>query len=109
MRQFGDYVKRFNERYRLHTERVQSFVVVAGHFDMTEETCATRSDDLYTSCGTRLSFLTAEELGKTCALLTSSPTMRSVLPWGSLLSRLHVSASDVDAAIEAARKDRIAH
>ncbi len=109
VRQFGDYVRRFNERYRLHTGRVQSFVVASGHFDMTNEACATRSDSLYAECGTRLSFLTAEELSKICALLNGSPTMRSSLPWGSLLARLHISADDVNGALGAARKDGIAH
>lgn len=108
VRQFGDYITRFKERYRYHTDRVQSFVVVSGRFDMAEEACVARSDDLYAQCGTRLSLLTATELGKISRLLSGYPKVRSSLPWGSLLARLHISADDVEEALEAARRDGVA-
>jgi hypothetical protein len=105
IRQFSDYVDRFHERYESHVGRIRSFLVISGHFADGREARRSRSDELYDACGVKLSFMTAEALGKIVACLKDHPTYRNALPWRILLSRLDVTAEAVQEALATASRD----
>jgi hypothetical protein len=105
LRQFGDYVRSFNRRYESRFGAIRTFLVVSGHFDMTEDMKSNRADELFADCGARLSFLTSDDMSAICSMLKDNITVRSALPWHDIVSRLNVVPARVADVIGAVQRD----
>ncbi len=107
VRQFCAYVRDFNRRYEYYVGPVHSFLVVSGHFAAEQGTLQEKSDQMYSDCGVRLAYFTAQELGVATQLLARNPVHRRSIDWRQILSRTNVTAAEVERSLNAALKDHV--
>ena len=109
VRQFSSYVKKFNKKYELYIGRVHSFLLVSGQFVEGRRSLQEKSDQMYSECGTRLTYLAAHDLGAATRLLAAQPAFRSSINWKQIFSRTFVTVDDVEKSLKAAQKDQVIH
>jgi hypothetical protein len=106
IRQFGDYVRQFHQRYERYTGRVHAFLVISGHFNCGGN-MQERSSELYADCQVPLCSLTATEMGKIVAMLAERPSFRQAIDWASIFSKPEIRADAVEKSLAARKRDGI--
>src|SRR5206468_1576423 len=106
IRQFADYVRTFHNRYESYIRRLHAFLVVSGKFQ-SEETLATRSQELYSECQVPLVFMSAEALGDIVRLFVNAPRYRSTIDWNVVFSAISVDVKLVKAQLKSRKKDKV--
>jgi hypothetical protein len=107
IRQFGEYVRRFNDRYGKYGTPVYAFLVVSSKFAQGRDALEDRSADLHRECGVRLCYCTSEDLAAITALVAERPVLRGSIDWKAALSRTFLTAKRIRDDIDAISKDRI--
>jgi hypothetical protein len=106
IRQFGDYVERFHERYEKYVGRLYAFVAVS-HAFQGDDVLQNRSNELYAKCGVPLVCLTADCLASTVSLFADCPIFRGLIDWKAIFTPPLVRFEKVREAVEARRRDGI--
>ena len=107
IRQFCSYVQDFNSRYEHWVGRIHSFMLVSGHFRDSSKALEDKADQMYSECGVRLTYLTADDLGSITKLMSLRPILRRSVSWKHILSRTHVTVADVQKSLGAVIKDDV--
>lgn len=107
IRQFGDYITSFHDRYQSHLPRVHSFVIISGSFKSGLKARQNKSRDLHADTGVVLSCFTAAELGATVKMLRAQPSLRNLINWKRVFSNLDVSSGLIEKEMEDIRRDSI--
>ncbi len=107
IRQFSSYVNEFHEKYEMYLGRAHAFLVVSGHFKNDQKSLENRSAEMQASCGVRLAYICASDLGEMTALFCSDPRLRNAVDWKRIFSDTFVTAEAVKKAVESAVKDGI--
>ena len=105
VRQFGDYVRRFDAAYERLLGRLSAFVVVSGSFENGDESLEDRARDFLAEYGCPLSFMTASEMGAIVNLLAAQPLFRRSIEWKRVFSRAIVRVGDVQAELGRLNRD----
>lgn len=107
IRQFGSYVLDFKRRYRLHLQRLDTFIVVSGEFPHKQNTLGSRSRDMLSECGIPLSFLRAQDLATIIENVREHPSSRRSINWRRIFSEPIVKPKHVISEIDAILKDNV--
>jgi hypothetical protein len=107
IRQFGDYVRRFHQKYEASVGRLAAFLVVSGHFADDSPALIRYSQDLQADSGVPLAYLAAAELAQVSAALSERPAFRNILDWNRIFSRVIISFEEVRRHLIAAERDRL--
>ena len=107
IRQFGDYVRRFHQKYETSVGRLTAFLVVSGQFAHDSDALTRYSQDMLADCGVPLAYLAAGEMARISAALCKKPAFRNILHWSSIFSRVIISFKDVRRHLSSAEKDRL--
>jgi hypothetical protein len=99
VRRFGDYVRRFDESYRVHVGPARSMVVVSSEFSQDRASRMAYSNQLQADVGVPMSFLRSDELAEITTLLGAKPWMRTAIRWREIFTQLDVTAGAVGSAI----------
>jgi hypothetical protein len=106
IRQFGDYIRTFHQRYESYIGRLHSFLVVSGKFQ-THAALEARSRELYAECQVPLAFMSAETLGEIVSLFVAAPRYRESIDWKVILSGAIIETKAVRTQLNARKKDKI--
>lgn len=106
VRQFGDYVRRFDAAYERLLGRLSAFVVVSGSFANTDDSLEERARGFIAEYGCPLSIMTTSEMGAIVNLLAAQPLFRRSIDWKRVFSRALVRVADVQAELDRLNRDR---
>jgi len=107
MLRFKGYVEDFRERYSHVFGSIQTFLVVSGHFQDSERALRGRSDELYGTCGCKLSYANSAELGRIVKVLNDLGDGSQSIIWRGLLTNLFITKDLVDEEIKRIKKDSL--
>lgn len=105
LRQFGDYVRRFHEKYEISVGRLAVFVTISGHFADSSKSLIRYSQDLQADCGVPLAYIDADVMAKMVQLLSERPSFRTVLDWRRIFARVIISIEAVRRHLQNVEKD----
>ncbi|MEM7510671.1 MAG: hypothetical protein AAF388_07045 [Bacteroidota bacterium] len=104
---FEKYVNDFKKKYGHIFPQVNSFLVVSGQFNDSNNSIQGRSNELLSRCQTPICCLTTEDLGKTVQLFLSNPGYRRSIQWKRMFTNIRLKYSEVEAAFRKVQKDQI--
>jgi hypothetical protein len=107
IKRFKSYVEDFRLRYSSIFGMVLSFVVVSGSFPDSENSLSNRSDELYQTCGCKLSCITSKQLGLITELLKTNPETRGSINWRNIFTKLIIDSTLINKEILRINKDKI--
>jgi hypothetical protein len=107
VRQFGEYVRRFNARYAKYGATVYAFLLISSTFVQGRDALEDRSADLYRECGVRLCYCKSADLAAITGLVAARPVLRGVIDWKAQLSRTFLTAKRVQDDAQSVAKDKI--
>lgn len=107
LKRFQSYINDFNRKYAHFSEKIFSFVVVSGHFEVGEDALDDRSRELYEMCQTTLSFFTTKTLATITKIITENSELIDSLNWKRVLSHSIPNERLIMEQISKIKKDKI--
>lgn len=107
LKRFQSYINDFNNKYGHFTNKVFSFIVVSGHFDVGESALEDRSRELYEMCQTTLTFITAQDLAQMVSSLLTEILSHPSINWKKICVKPVPRLSELKSQIDAIKKDKI--
>lgn len=107
IRQFGNYVDTFHQRYSATVGRVHSFLVVSGDFQGGDRAMENRREELQGEYGVPLCFLKAQDLADIVSILIKASSYRQTIPWKRLLSKSLLTVNPVQTYLNQRQKDSV--
>lgn len=107
LKRFQSYINVFNKKYSHFSEKVFSFVVVSGHFEVGQDALEERSRELYEMCQTTLSFFSSENLASIIKLSIENAKFMNAVSWKRILSHPIPSERLLIEQITKIKKDKI--
>lgn len=106
IRQFKSYVEDFQNRYQAYY-RLNSFIVISGHFAHKTSTLIERSQELTAECGIPLSFLDANSLSQIVMLFCQHPLARRSVNWRRVFTKVVVKLELIEEELQMINKDGV--
>jgi hypothetical protein len=107
LKRFQSYINDFNKKYSHFSEKIFSFIVVSGHFQVGEDALIGRSRELYEMCQTTLSFISSENLAVIIKISRDHAEFMSAINWKKILSHTIPNGNLLLHQIEKIKKDKI--
>ncbi|MFC1897596.1 hypothetical protein ACFLX8_03415 [Chloroflexota bacterium] len=107
IRQFKTYVDDHIQRYSHILGRLYSFVVVSGHFQQMSDTLARRSQELISTCGIPLCFLSVDALVQMLDIVLNNIKKRNAVNWSKVFTEPVANPKTLQEEIGFITKDEI--
>lgn len=107
IKRFTSYVEEFNRKYSHFLGKVFSFVIISGHFEVSDESLMQRSRELYESCQTTLSFIDSKRLASLVSMIVNNMGVKNSINWKKIFSHHLPNADLLIEQINAIKKDKI--
>lgn len=107
IRRFASYVRDFSTKYEDALGRVHCFLVVSASFDQGSKALADKSNEMYSTCQTKLSFMEGKTLGHVVELIRENISLRNSIDWRRVFSNEIVTLASVESQLRSLIKDNL--
>ncbi|MBN8570578.1 MAG: hypothetical protein J0M18_13195 [Ignavibacteria bacterium] len=104
---FTKYVNEYNEKYEQYFGKVFTFLVLTTTFKDSDKSLEGRSNELYSNCQTKISYLSSKNLATITKLIKENSNYRKSILWNKIFTELIIKPSNIQSQLLKISKDKI--